>query len=107
MLKLSLSSIVVTLMVASVAAQAQTATPRIDQREATQQKRIDQGVASGQLNARETNRLDKQEASVQRSEARAKADGVVTSAERKRLRNKQNAVSRNIHQQKHDAQTAH
>lgn len=30
---------------------AQTATPKLDKREANQQQRIDQGVASGQLNA--------------------------------------------------------
>jgi hypothetical protein len=38
---------------------AQTATPNLDKREVNQQQRIDQGVASGQLNARETNRNSK------------------------------------------------
>ena len=53
----------VTLAVASIGAFAQaTATPRVDQREANQQARIDAGVASGQLTAREANRLDKQQA---------------------------------------------
>ena len=37
------------------------ATPRIDQREANQEKRIEQGVASGQLTPRETKRLEMHE----------------------------------------------
>jgi len=32
----------------------------IDQRQANQEKRIDQDIASGQLNEREANRLNKQ-----------------------------------------------
>ena len=35
-------------------APATPATPRVDQREANQEKRIEQGIASGQLNAKET-----------------------------------------------------
>ena len=49
------------LSLAGVAAFAQNAasapgtdTPRIDQRQANQEKRIDQGIASGQLNKRES-----------------------------------------------------
>lgn len=105
--KPALSLIAAAFALAAFGAPAQTATPRVDKREASQSKRIDQGVASGQLNAPETRRLDKQEASVARTETRAKADGTVTPAERKRLRTKQNAVNQNIRQQKHDAQTAH
>jgi hypothetical protein len=37
-----------------------TDTPRIDQRQAEQQQRIDQWVASGQLTERKANRLNKQ-----------------------------------------------
>ena len=78
----------ITLAIASIGAFAQAAapvTPRIDQREANQQARIDAGVASGQLNARETNRLDKQQARIARAEANAKADGTVTAKERRHL----------------------
>jgi hypothetical protein len=42
-------------------AMAQTSTPNLDKREAHQQQRINQGVASGQLNAREANRLQQRE----------------------------------------------
>ncbi len=40
-------------------AAAQTATPGIDARQAHQQQRIDKGVASGELNAKEAARLKK------------------------------------------------
>lgn len=81
-------------------------TPRLDKREARQQQRIDQGVASGQLNARETNRLEKREAKLAADEAAAKSDGKVTAAERRKLQREANRDSRAIYKQKHDAQTA-
>ncbi len=81
-----------------------TATPRIDQRQANQQKRIDQGVASGQLNAKETARLQKREGKIAADEAAAKADGKVTKAERAKLTREENHASRAIHRQKHDGQ---
>jgi hypothetical protein len=95
-----------TLALATAGAFAQTATPNVDQREANQQQRITQGVASGELNKKETYRLEKEQAAIQKTEAKAKADGKVTHAERKRLHKMQNAASRDIHAQKHDAQTA-
>ena len=99
-----------TLAVASLGAFAQATTapvtPRVDAREANQQKRIDAGVASGQLNARETNSLDKQQARIAATEANDKADGKVTAKEHRQLNRMQNRASANIHKQKHDAQTA-
>jgi hypothetical protein len=82
------------------------ATPGIDQRQANQEKRVDQGVASGALTPREAKRMENQQAAVDRAEDKAKADGVVTAQERKRLHKAQNHTSRHIHRQKHDAQTA-
>ena len=81
-------------------------TPRLDKREANQQKRIDQGVASGQLTAKETNNLDKREAQLAADEAAAKADGKVTHAERRKLEREANRDSKAIYRQKHDKQTA-
>jgi len=86
-------------------AMAQTATPNLDKREANQQQRIDQGVASGQLNAKEANRLQNREAKLAADEAAAKADGTVTRAERRKLQREANRDSRAIRKQKHDAQT--
>lgn len=95
-----------TLALASLGAFAQTATPRVDQREANQQSRIAQGAASGQLTPKETNRLEKEQAKIDRVEAKGKADGLVTARERARLHRLQNAASKDIRHQKHDAQVA-
>lgn len=81
-----------------------TTTPRVDKREANQQKRIDQGVASGQLTPRETARLEKGQAHVQHMEDKAKADGKVTAKERERIHHAQDVESHRIARQKHDAQ---
>lgn len=79
-------------------------TPRVDQRQANQQRRIDQGVASGQLTPRETFRMERQQQRIANAETRAKADGVVTRQERRHLQHKQNQASRHIYRQKHDRQ---
>lgn len=81
-----------------------TATPRIDKREAVQQKRIAQGVNSGQLTGHEAARLEKEQGHIQAAEARAKSDGKVTARERRHLTRMQDRASRDIRRQKHDAQ---
>jgi hypothetical protein len=98
----------VALALASLGAFAQgTATPGVDQRQANQQARIEQGVASGQLNRREAARLERQQARIARAERRAKADGVVTPRERRELAAMQKKASADIQAQKHDGQVAH
>jgi hypothetical protein len=83
---------------------AQANTPRVDQRQANQEQRIDQGVASGSLTQREANRLDRGQQHVDNMENRAKSDGVVTRGERARLHQAQEVQSRRIYAQKHDRQ---
>jgi hypothetical protein len=83
---------------------AQTATPGIDQRQANQEKRIDQGVKSGELNKREAARLEKREGKLQADKQKAQADGKVTKNERKKLNREANRDSKAIYRQKHDAQ---
>ena len=87
-------------------AASQTSTPGIDAREQNQQQRIQQGVGSGQLNAKETYRLEQGQARVQQMENKAKADGVVTQGERQRIQSAQDRQSQKIYDEKHDAQTA-
>ena len=87
-------------------AMAQTNTPRVDQRQANQEKRIEQGVQSGQLNAREAARLGKGQQRVDKMEATAKADDKVTKREKARLHQAQDTQSRRIAKQKHDRQKA-
>ncbi len=83
---------------------AQANTPRIDQRQMNQDRRIDQGVQSGELNQREAARLDRGQDRIENLEDKAKSDGVVTARERARLRHAENVESRRIYRQKHDAQ---
>lgn len=91
-------------MLTSVAAFAQTATPGFDQRQANQERRIDQGVASGQLTQRETARLDRGQEHLQRMEDKTKSDGVVTRQERARLQHAADVQSQHIYREKHDRQ---
>jgi hypothetical protein len=99
-----------TIAIACIGAFAQAAsapqTPRVDKREARQDTRIQNGVASGQLNAKETYRLEKEQAAVNKAEDKAKADGKVTARERRHLDRMQDRTSRDIHRQKHDRQAA-
>ncbi|HOB02277.1 MAG TPA: hypothetical protein PLJ16_00975 [Casimicrobium huifangae] len=84
-------------------ASAQTATPNIDQRQANQQARIEQGKATGTLSKREAARMEAGQAKVQGMKQAAAADGKVTRAERKAIQKEQNKQSRRIHRQKHDS----
>lgn len=98
----------ISLIAAAVAvpAYAQTDTPRVDARQERQQQRIDQGVASGELNKREAARLEREQQRIQRHEEKAEADGVVTKGERRRLKQEQDRASRHIAKEKHDRQKA-
>jgi hypothetical protein len=89
---------------AFAATAAGTDTPRIDQRQANQEQRIDKGIASGELTKREARRMNHQQNVINRAEDKAKADGVVTAKERARLTKAQNKTSKRIYRQKHDAQ---
>ena len=83
------------------------ATPGVDKRQEMQQRRIDKGVQSGQLNAQEAGRLERHQAHIANMESKAKADGTVTKNERARLHHAQDQESKRIHHEKHDRQKAH
>jgi hypothetical protein len=57
-------------------AYAQAETPGIDQQQANQEQRIDQGISSGQLTQHEAGRLEKQQQHIDTMENKAKPDGV-------------------------------
>jgi len=109
----SFGKIAIAIIAGAISLNAQTATPppastnspKMDQREVNQQKRIGEGVENGSLNARETTRLEKQEAAIDKQESKMKSDGHFTAAERAKITREQNATSRRIYRQKHDAQT--
>jgi hypothetical protein len=85
-------------------AYAHDETPRIDQRQANQEQRIDQGIASGQLNEQEAARLNKQQNHIDNMENKAKADGTVTKKESAKIGHEQYRASRHIEREKHDRQ---
>jgi hypothetical protein len=81
------------------------ATPRVDRRQVNQERRIDQGIASGALTNKEAGRLDRRETKIQADKLAARSDGKVTRAERRKLAREQNRASAAIRRQKHDRQT--
>jgi uncharacterized membrane protein YebE (DUF533 family) len=90
----------------ALSALAQTSsTPRIDQRQANQERRIDAGEKSGQLTPKEAQRLEKGQARIQKMENKAVADGKVTKKERAKIEQAQDRQSRRIYQERHDKQT--
>jgi hypothetical protein len=95
----------VLIMIAALpAAAASTQTPTVDQRQANQEARIQQGVQSGQLTPKEDAKLEKAQGKIEADKEKAQADGKVTSKERKKLAKEQNKQSKKIHKQKHDKQ---
>ncbi|HTW44693.1 MAG TPA: hypothetical protein VMD58_04050 [Acidobacteriaceae bacterium] len=77
----------------------------IHQRKANQQRRIAQGVKSGQLTPHETRTLERQERGINREERgmRAQDNGHLTKQDRKTIHQQQNQESRRIYRKKHNA----
>ncbi|MEM7657904.1 MAG: hypothetical protein AAF399_17395 [Bacteroidota bacterium] len=82
---------------------AQTA-PKVTNTQLKQQKRIVNGVQTGELTRKEARKLQRQQTQIQRSKKRAKADGVVTPRERAKLNARQRKASADIRRQKTDRQ---
>lgn len=83
-------------------ASADIDTPRIDNRQANQQRQIEQGIHSGALTNREATRLQHQQDRIEHMEQRAEADGIVTRHENARLTHQQNKADRTIARKKHN-----
>ena len=101
-MKLKLLAILVA--AAALPAAAQTQTPVVDQRQANQEKRIEQGVQSGQLTPKETAKLERGQAKVEKMKEKAEADGKVTAKERAKIEKAQDRESKRIFREKHDKQ---
>jgi hypothetical protein len=82
-------------------AMAQTTGSEV-QRDINQQKRIEQGLQSGQLTTREAGQLEREEAHVDRMEARALKDNNLNPAEKARIQAAQNKVSQDVYRDKHN-----
>lgn len=74
----------------------------IEQRAANQERRIEQGEASGTLTPHESQRLEHRQQRLENNIGAATADGKVTGAERRHLRREENRDSRAIARKKHN-----
>lgn len=97
----------ITAITLAFAASSYADTPKIDNREAKQEQRIDQGIRSGALTPKEEAKLDAGQAKIEKMEEKAKADGHVTKHERKRINHEQNVQDKKIHDMKHNAAHTH
>ena len=74
-------------------------------RAGAEQARINQGVATGELNRREAGRLERRELRIEREIGRDRlTGGGLSSGERRRIDRQQNRLSRSIYREKHDGQ---
>jgi len=78
--------------------------PTINQRKHNQQRRIRQGVRSGELTKGETKKLEKQEHALNREERNMRKvnNGHLTRQDRKTLHQQQNHLSKEIYKDKHN-----
>lgn len=79
-----------------------TKTPVARKRQQVQQKRIVNGVDSGEIKGGELKKLENQHQEVTDMKKDAKADGTVTHEERKDIQKEQNQTSRQIYRAKHN-----
>ena len=77
----------------------------ITDRQIRQQERIHQGVASGELTAREVAALEREQCRIRKSKQRAWSDGELTPVERGRLDCLQDWASAHIYNKKHNNAT--
>jgi len=74
-------------------------------RDTDQQKRIEQGLQSGQLSTREAASLENQEKRIDATEARDMKDGKLSAGEKAQIQREQNHASADIYKDKHNAVT--
>jgi CRISPR/Cas system-associated endoribonuclease Cas2 len=104
-MKSTILAALVTAAVLPVAAQTPS-TPLVDQRQANQEARIQQGVKSGELTPKEAAKLEKGQDKVQKMENKAVADGKVTPKEQAKLERAQNKQSKKIAKKKNNPKKA-
>jgi hypothetical protein len=100
--KLFVSAVYFFLLV--IAGRAQTAMPKVTERQENQQARIAQVVKSGESTPVETKHLQTRETKIQDDKKEAKSDGRVTPAERAKLNREEHRSSQAIYLQKHNEQ---
>lgn len=78
----------------------------MDAREKHQDKRIEKGMANGEISKHEAKRLRMEQRGIDRAQKRAEADGQVTDKERARIDRMQDRAGKDIKRQRHDDQKA-
>ncbi|HTZ40258.1 MAG TPA: hypothetical protein VMB77_08875, partial [Syntrophales bacterium] len=78
--------------------------PGIEKRMENQQRRIQQGINSGQLTPKEAGRLEARQAKIKQDELRMKSDGKLTADERRKLNRELDKEDKRIHKEKHNRQ---
>jgi hypothetical protein len=86
----------------SLPALAEPYSPSIDGRQINQERRIYQGVQSGQVTPGEFRRLENQQVRIDAAETRMRADGRLNRQERTRLQRMENRSSRDIYRATHN-----
>jgi hypothetical protein len=76
--------------------------PVARKRQVEQQRRIGQGIRSGELTKREVRGLEKEQRDINQEIRESKSDGVVTGAERRDIQQEQNQARRHIYRAKHN-----
>ena len=87
-------------------AQAQTHTPVVTERQHSQNRRINQGVRSGELTRNEARHLRADERHISRDKRMARANGHVSRTQRQHLRREENRTSRAIYRDKHNSRVS-
>lgn len=101
---LALACILAALPAGAALAKKGSTNQNIDQRQANQEQRIQQGVQSGQLTPEEAAKLRKGEDRIAKREAKLRSDGQLTPNERKQLNHQLDVQSKKIKREKSDKQ---
>lgn len=101
-MKIIAAAVTVAFAALSLPALAQHSTPQIDQRQDRQERRIEQGVRSGELTPRETARLERGQARIRQMERQALADGRISRRERAAINREQDKQNQLIARLKHN-----
>ncbi|MBN8701859.1 MAG: hypothetical protein J0M08_02265 [Bacteroidetes bacterium] len=100
----TLKLIAALILLISIQANSQNATPGITQEQKRQKHKISHGTATGKLTAREAKQLKADQRKIVAMKKVAKADGKVTKEERAVIRQEQKIANKRIHHEKHDKQ---
>lgn len=99
---LGIMSGILVVMSAGAASAGSTYDPWLEKREWMQDRRIEQGIASGTLRPWEARALCREQERIRVMEAHMKDDGFLTAREKLRLHYEQNQASRHIWRLKHN-----